>query len=384
MSRFCSLQSHFLQYRTLQSNVLRFYSLAVLIISAMALLVGCEQGDAGSAPYFHRVVAQPLQRQTSYSIQRYFVGQVEARQRAELGFELSGTIAEMSVDEGVIVVAGQVLARLDSRLLRAEIQALDAQQDDILARLKLASIKIKRQRQLIDQGFASEQRIDELTAEIASLQAQLKRQQALFESAQTRLEKHTLKAPYHGEIAHRYADVGSISIPGQTVFQLLEQGTPEARVGVPARLIAKMTPGSEVLVIVAGRELLASVLAIGANVDVVTRTASVRLSLPNNESLIDGEMLYLILSERVDQEGYWVPDTALSADVRGMWNLYALVPAKQQGLYTIEARSIELLYMTGDRAFVRGAVVPGEQVLSAGLHRVVPGLTVRLNVESGE
>ncbi len=66
-----------------------------------------------------------------------------------------------------------------------------------------------------------------------------------------------------------------------------------------------------------------------------------------------------------------------------MWNVYVLVPQQGSELYTIEARSIELLYMAEGRAFVRGAINQGEQVISAVLHRVVPGLSVKLSTAKG-
>ena len=44
-----------------------------------------------------------------------------ASDRVELGFEASGRIAELAVDEGDVVVAGQVLARLDDRIARARV-----------------------------------------------------------------------------------------------------------------------------------------------------------------------------------------------------------------------------------------------------------------------
>lgn len=357
----------------------------VFITGVLALLAGCEKGDASSAPYYHHVIAQPLQLESGYLVPRYFVGQVEARQRAELGFELMGTLAEMAVDEGSVVEKGQLLASLDSGLLLAEVQQIEAQQEGIQAQLTLSTLQIKRQRELGLQGFASEQRIDELQAEISSLRAQFKREQARLESARTRLAKHTLKAPFRGEISRRYTEAGSIALAGQPVFQLLELGAVEARVGVPAKWAATLIQGAEMQVAIGGeRRMPASVLAIAANVDALTHTASVRLSLPSDRSLVDGEMLYLVLPERVQRAGYWVPDTALAADVRGMWNVYVLVPSDKPGLYVIEARSVELLYMAEGRAFVMGAVNTGEQIVAAGLHRVVPGLLVRLQSQSIE
>lgn len=361
----------------------RHYARATSLLVATTLVVllgGCGADDNSPVPYYHQVIAEPLSQQADYRIERFFVGQVEARQRAELGFELPGTIAEILVDEGDLVTVGQELGSMDDALLRADIDEINAQTDDISAQLNLAKLNLKRQQELIQQGFAAEQRIDELRAEIASLNAQLKRQQALLQSASTRLAKHVLTAPYGGEIAIRYADPGGIAVAGQAIMQLLEQGATEARIGVPARLANSLRPGDNVDVLVDGKPLSASVLTVAANIDAVTRTASVRLAMPDNQGVVDGQMLYLRLYEEVDQLGYWVPDTALSADVRGLWNLFVLAPTDNKDLYLVERRSIELQHMAEGRAFVSGALRSGELAVSAGLHRITPGVAVRLRL----
>lgn len=362
-------------------SIQRFYTRRIIFLPVFALLTvlgGCGSDDSIEAPYYHQVIAESLSEQPDYRIERFFVGKVEARQRSELGFELPGTIAEILVDEGDVVVAGQLLGRLDDALLRAEIDEIKAQTADLDAQQALARLNLRRQQDLIRQGFAAEQRVDELQSEISSFKARLKRQQALMQSATTRLAKHRLVAPYAGEIALRYADAGGIAVAGQAVVQLLEQGVAEARIGVPVRLATSLRPGDGVEVMVNGRLLSASVQAVASNIDALTRTASVRLAMPADEGIVDGEMVYLRLYEKVDQAGYWVPDTALSAGVRGLWNLFVLVPTGQEEIYLIERRSIELQHMAEGKAFVSGSIRAGELALAVGLHRVSPGLSVRL------
>ncbi|ARN73297.1 efflux RND transporter periplasmic adaptor subunit [Oceanicoccus sagamiensis] len=352
------------------------------ILAVVALLSGCESGEVSPEPYFHQVVAKPAVQVPEYTIDRYFVGQVQARQRAELGFEVAGTIEQVMVDEGDRVSQGQVLAQLDNRLLNAEIAEIEASGDDINARLDLAKLKLKRERELNSKGYAAEQRIDELMAEIASLNAQLMSLKARQASAETMLSKHQLVAPYAGEIAYRYSDSGSIAQPGHIIFRLLEQGQEEARVGVPTRLVSALSVGAPVVIQVAGKDMQAKVMAIATNVDAMTRTSSVRIAMPAVPEAVDGEMVYLHVPERIQQPGFWLTDSSLASGVRGMWNVYVLVPQAGSDLYTIEARSIELLYMADGRAFVKGAINQGEPVISAGLHRVVPGLSVRLSSAS--
>lgn len=353
-------------------------SLRLLIVCLLLWLTACDAGQATSQPYHHQVEAIAIQRQSDFIIERYFVGQVRSSQRAELGFEIAGTIAELGVDEGDKVSEGQLLARLDSSLLESEIDVIVAESEDLTSRRRLARRDLQRQRDLIRQGFASEQRIDELESELDSLAAQIKKQQALLAAAQTRLEKHSLRAPYTGEIAQLHREAGSVAVAGQPVALLLEKGSDEVRVGIPKRLLPELQVAEQVWLRVNDEDFQSPVLAVSSSVDSLTRTAIVRVGLPSEQNFIDGQLAYLALPERVMREGFWVPDTALSASVRGMWNVYALVQQAEGELSRIEARSVELLHMAHGRAFVNGAVHDGELLVATGVHRVLPGLSVRV------
>jgi len=54
---------------------------------------------------------------SSYQVERQFVGQVVAKQRADIGFELAGKISKIFVDEGDHVSQGEILMQLDTELL---------------------------------------------------------------------------------------------------------------------------------------------------------------------------------------------------------------------------------------------------------------------------
>jgi hypothetical protein len=70
-----------------------------------------------------------------------------------------------------------------------------------------------------------------------------------------------------------------------------------------------------------------------------------------------------------------VPTQALAEGRRGLWSVYVLVP-DTAGAHTLEARPVETVRVEADRAFVRGAVEPGELILASGVSRITPGQSV--------
>jgi hypothetical protein len=107
--------------------------------------------------------------------------------------------------------------------------------------------------------------------------------------------------------------------------------------------------------------------------------------LAPGQGVLPGDLARLALERPVETPGFWVPLGALAEGDRGVWTNYVAVPldgGEQDGEAThmIEARAVEVLYEREDRVYVRGAIDAGERVVVAGLHRIVPGQTVRVGV----
>lgn len=358
----------------------------LLLTGAVAVvLTGCSveaNVDEGRNDYHHLAAGSRLTAESSYVIQREFAGLVAPRQDTQLAFELGGELAALRVDEGDRVSAGQVLAELDTRLLRAQRDDLVARRQEIQARLDLNGLNSERIVELQGKGFAADQQMDELDTERRALTAQLARLAAELDANATRLDQSVLKAPFDGAISARLADRGAVVAAGSPVLVVLEDQGMEARVGVPVRLLGDVSAGDPVTVRVGVQVLQGRVLAIGSDVTRATLTVPVRIALPDTAVAVPGDQAYLGLDEVMEESGYWIPVSALTDGLRGLWNVYVMAPeegAVVEPLYRIQARDVRVIWAEEERAFVRGALADGEWVVSAGLHRLVPGQQVRLD-----
>lgn len=383
-------------------------SLAVLmILPPLIFSSGCSptnaeeknnQSRSSDQPYYHQAQSVQLNQINSYSVERRFVGKVQVKQNAALGFEQAGKISELMFDEGDFVQQGQLLAAQDTELLRVERKELEAQLSETEAQLNLTRANLKRLRQLKQNGFTSTQSLDELQSQQKVLLASRLRVNAALDANQIRINKARLYAPFSARISQRLQDSGTVVNAGTPVFQLLQEGNNEVRIGVPVRLADNLAhPHSssdlQAVLEINGKRFPAQLLAMGADVNPATRTVSARFQLPGDLSAVNGQLAYLILNESFQAKGYWVPMSALTDGIRGMWNVYALSPvpheqhspdiqnAPQEALYTLQSRNIQVLHATADKAYISGAIQDGEQILSAGLHRLVPGQSVRINPE---
>jgi len=359
--------------------------IALLTIALLARASVNSENEPDAPLYLHAVASEELVMQSQRAVERRYTGIVSARQHADIGFELGGKIARVLVDEGLVVEKGALLAELDVELLNIERQQLEAQIDEAQARLVLSQNSLKRQQSLKQSGFSSAQRLDELGTEERSLQATLKQLEAAVSSVDTRIEKAVLLAPFSGVVTRRFADQGSVAGAGAAIVRLQQEGSMEAHVGVPVKLIENFVPGQQQPLQLHKQLLAATVLTVGADIHPVTRTVSVRLSLPESAHGVNGDLVYLNVNEQVRDEGYWVSADAVTDGIRGLWRTYVLVPAEDKIQYEgeptfiIQARDVQVDYADESQVYINGAVEPGEYIVSGGLHRVAPGQRVRLS-----
>ncbi|MFC6669281.1 efflux RND transporter periplasmic adaptor subunit [Marinobacterium aestuariivivens] len=353
----------------------------ILVLSgALAMLGGCSDSAATDAagPRYHPAQSVLLQYQTGYSVPRTFVGKVQMRQNASVGFEQHGKVARILVNEGDKVAHGQLLAQQNIELLEVEGRQLQAQHEQVDAELALIRASLKRQHALQNRGYASDQTLDELQARQLGLQAKRRNVEAAIAANRLRIEKSALRAPFDAVVSERRVDEGEVVGAGAPVLTLLQQWAPEVRVGVPVELVDQIAAKVSRDLRVGDRQYRARLLTAGADVDPVTRTVQLRFELPRNTGLVNGQRAWLSLEQHYRTPGFWVPLTALTDAPRGLWNLYTLEPTGDGQLYALQSRNVQVLHATAERAYVSGTLQEGERVLTAGLQRLVPGQMVRL------
>lgn len=320
------------------------------------------------------VETAPLVPSAFYEEVVQYPGRVETRQRVGLGFETGGTLAEVTVDEGAVVGAGAVIARLDTRALEAERAAQAARIAALEAERELARLTADRQRELLERKQVSAQRHDEARLAVARIEAEIAAARAGLAGIDVALDKSVIRAPFDGRVAARFADTGARLGGGAPVVDLLEAGAMQFRAGVPVETAATLAAGDRAEVEIGGRTVTATVARIRADVDPATRTRDVILSLPGDAAFAEAALGTLALRDRVAQEGVWVPAAALVEGVRGLWTLY-LVEETGDGPRA-RREAVELLHSDGARAYVRGAFGGAGAVVAAGPHRIADGQAI--------
>lgn len=348
---------------------------AVVAVGAGVLNDRAEAVPAPQAAARIPVAVDVMKVEESYTIPRRFIGQVEAGTEATLSFELGGRLAELTADEGDTVKKGQIIARLDTGLLQAELARLKASRAAITAQLAFAESRLERARELQGQGFSSQETLDQALATRDELTARIAEIDAGIASVDINISKSEIRAPFDGRVGAQSVDVTETLSAGQPVLSLIETTEPMVRIGLPLGLSPEAL--AKVTIDIEGVLYPAELRRIRPDIDPVTRTRTALFALDTDDAPTFGQTATLSIDMQVAARGTWVPVDALQEGSGSIWNVLVV----EDG--TVRTAAAELLHAETDRAFVRGTFAEGATLIRSGAHRVVPGQQVTV-LNTGE
>lgn len=208
------------------------------------------------------------------------MGELRARNEAQLAPEVAGRIVRFRADVGDRVRKGDVLVDLDDASARAGAQQARAALAMAEAALENAASQHRRAKALAQGEAASASMLEQ--ASIGEKQAAAAREQAAAAllSAETFLAKHVIRAPFDALVTARTRSAGEFvsNMPPSPVIGLVDPASIEVRAGVPETVVDQVAVGDVVTVTVSpsGKAFQARVRAIGAAVEPGTRTVDLR------------------------------------------------------------------------------------------------------------
>lgn len=297
--------------------------------------------------------------------------------QATVKSKVSGVVLETTVQEGMAVTAGQVIARLDAAEARARAAQQQASLDEASARLALAKKNNVNSEALLKQNYISRNAYDTTQNSVDLAQAAVAAARAQLDMAQIALADATLKAPLSGVVSKRYVQAGEKLAPDMPVMAIvnLTQLTLEAQ--VPASEIPRIHVGQDVRFRVDGfdqRDFLGKVARINPTTEAGSRAMLVYISVNNADGTLRGGMFAKgqITTAKTATRPL-LPIAALRKD------------GNQDIVYRVEngdikAQPVKLGLRNEDDGYVEvlDGLTPGAMVLAAPLDGVKPGSKVKL------
>lgn len=303
------------------------------LIAAGAVWFFMQQGDGADTPVQQAATSAPAQSggqaadgagasapaatapRTPRASGLVASGYVTARRQATVSAEITGRIAEVLVEEGTEVEAGEVLARLDDTRANLDLELIDSQIAAAEARVRSLEFQAReagtitsRASSLFEREIASEAALTAAQAQQSSLEAQLRAARAELDSARVRrasqvdlIARHVVRAPFAGVVIAKIAQVGEILFPGSAgggftrtgVATLVDMASLEIEVDVNEGQIQRVTPGQRVEAVLDAYpewRIAARVEAIIPTADRSRATIKVRVALNERDARVLPDM----------------------------------------------------------------------------------------------
>jgi len=350
-------------------------STTILVAGAVLILMACAREEAATPPP-RGVIAFEI-RAESKGGGLLYSGEVRPRVESVIGFRIAGKMVERKVSVGDTVRAGQLLARLDRTDPALAAQAAGNQKAAAEAEFELARADLKRFESLRAQNFVSQAALDARVSALKSAENRLAAAQAQASAAGNQANYADLFADAEGVVSAVLAEPGQVLSAGSPVLRIARLGQQEKDVviSVPENGMRDIRTGMEVSVSLwadDARHYRGRVREISPQADPVTRTFAAKVALLDADEDVRLGMTATVALSGLAQNILQVPSPAIvQQDGKpAVWVLAA------DG--TASLRPVAVAAYREDGVILSGGVKPGEKIVAAGGHKLLPGERLRI------
>jgi RND family efflux transporter MFP subunit len=360
----------------------------LLIAGFGLLLAACGKEKEETAP---KEVARPIRMMTVTSstdaVQLKFPGMVRAAKRADLAFQVGGTLRQLPLGEGQVVTEGQFIGQLDQRDFKNNLRNAQAQLEKAKAALESAQSEYERilRIQKQDPGATSQSMVVLRRQALDQSKAEIDAAQAAVDTARDQLGYTTLLAPFGGIVSKRYVDNFQEIRAKEPIVSLDDVSSVEILVDVPELIVATFTQSSETMVqavaefaVAPGKQYPLTVKERGKRADPKTQTYQLVLEMPqpNEINVLPGMTATVTGGPQVwvvSREIFIVPAIAIMADVTGKPNVWIV----DQETLKVHPRAVKTgdLSGTGNIEIIDG-LKSGETIAISAVSRLREGMQV--------
>jgi multidrug efflux system membrane fusion protein len=310
------------------------------------------------------------------------VGTVQTLATVTVKARIDGQLERVGYVEGEDVKTGQVLAQLDTRALRAQLEQVQAQKSRDEAQLANARLDLDRYTQLIKEDAATQQTLDTQRALVAQFQAAVQTDDAQIHYAQVQLGYATITAPLAGRVGARLVDPGNMvhasDTNGLVVINQIDPITVVfALPGDSVQAINHAQHAAQPLAVLAysrnGDTLLArgELVLVNNQIDVASGTVQLKARFANRQHVLwPGQYVNVRLLLGEHSQALTVPAAVVQRSQAGTYAYVVDADDKAQ------MRPIDVLQIQDDKTVITKGLKAGETVVLDGQYKIKPGVAV--------
>jgi membrane fusion protein, multidrug efflux system len=369
--------------------------IALLVIGAAAVLADTRWWGSSIPPSVAGVsgpaipVVTDKARRADVPIYLTGLGTVQAFNSVLIRSRVDGQIVKIRFEEGSDIHAGDVLIEIDQAPFEAALAQAKANELKDQAQLNNVRRDLGRYTSLAKTGAGSTQQLDTTQALVEQLEATIKADQALVDTAQVQLNYTSIRSPFDGRVGTRLVDQGNIvRATDATGIVIVNQIHPIfVSFALPADSLPQLRAGSKTgdVTVTAldreGRVLANGVLAVIDNqINPATGAINYKAKFDNADDVLwPGQFVNLRIQLATRRNVIAVPVTAVQQGPDGS---YAFVVGDDG---TVQKRVLKVGARNKTTAIIDDGLQPGEQIVTDGQYRIEAGSKVQaeLSVDAG-
>ncbi|WP_414159510.1 efflux RND transporter periplasmic adaptor subunit [Pseudomonas sp. BNK-45] len=360
-----------------------------------ALLVGLT---AGAAWFFNKPATARLAAPTAIPVRavqvlqqdvpRYVsgIGTVLSLHSVIIRPQVDGILTRLLVREGQQVKAGDLLATLEDRSIRASLDQAKAQLAQNQAQLQVAQVNLKRYKLLSVDDGVSKQTYDQQAALVNQLNATAQGNQAAIDAAQVELSYTQIRSPVTGRVGIRTVDEGNFLrvSDAQGLFSVtqidpiaVEFSLPQQMLPTLQQLVRAQDPAAVQAYLGTDSNNAGTLLGNGHlslidnQINTGTGTIRAKAEFDNaQQKLWPGQLVTVKIQTALDRGALTVPPTVVQ---RGLDQHFVFRIKGQQ----VESVPVQVLYQDSELNIIAG-VQAGDVLVSDGQSRLKPGSQVQV------
>jgi membrane fusion protein (multidrug efflux system) len=312
-----------------------------------------------------------------------FVGRIEAINRVQIAARVKGFLEDVKFTEGDLIKEGAPLYKIERGLFEAAVEQAQGAVERSKAAKTLTEIQLQRAQELMTRQAGTVVARDQALAADQQAQGQILIDQANLDTANINLGYTDITSPIAGKIGRTNITKGNVvgpetgpltlvvsQDPMYVTFPVSERDVMEARKDGRAESVKsikvklKFSDGSIY-------DQVGEINFVDVTVDRGTDSVTLRATMANPKgTLIDGQLVRVILESGTPTEKVVIPQAALIADQEGVY-VFIVDDGKAA------VRRIKLGDEVGTGIVVESGLSGGEQVIVEGLQGIRPGAPVR-------
>jgi multidrug efflux system membrane fusion protein len=291
---------------------------------------------------------------------------------------IDSEITAVEFADGAMVQKDDVLLRLDSRAIDAQIKQAEGNLARDQAQLEGAERDVRRYTELVGKGATPILNLDNAKTQVGTFTGAIKADQAQLENLKVLLSYCTIRAPISGRISVAALKVGNFvrvadSQPIATLIQIapiyVTFTVPQASLPDIRKALASETATVEATTQGDDRSTSGVVTMIENTVDAMTGLVTIRATMPNtNDVLWPGTLVNVQLTLR-DEEAVVVPSSAVQISQQGTF-----VFVVKDGKAVVQP--VKVARLAGKETVLESGLQGGETVVTDGFLLLTNGARV--------